>query len=198
MLDLNKDGKGDCHARDPCKFTDVVRFTKIDMKRIFDNQLDRGPALNILNIGGGTGLLSFLLWKAFGHHVDTCDIPSVAFQYDGHYPVMASFFGITKRHWFITNVTTASPPSWLGTYDVVLIYWSVFNKFWDPQGHKDFLMALLPHIAPGGLVHWESNNFPGATEYHSVTFRYPELIAIANESGRTIPFQRYKHEENNT
>lgn len=123
----------DCDSKHPCKFTNVLKYAASDMERAYDTRLDRGPARTILNIGGGSGMLSFLLWRVFGHQVDTCDIPTTSFHYDGHYPVMASYFGLTKRHWF---VSAKNPPNWLGTYDVVLIYLSVFNKKWKPEAHK--------------------------------------------------------------
>lgn len=157
------------------------------MERVYETKLDRGPARNILNIGGGSGMLSFLLWKVFGHQVDTCDIPSVHFKYDGHYPVMASFFGLTRRHWF---VTTNNPPSWLGTYDVVLIYLSVFNHKWNTDDYKEFLVSLMPHIAPGGFVRWHSNQFRGAKPYGESFLSYDDLVALAE--GQHIPFHRYK------
>lgn len=152
MLKENKE----CWMRNPCKYLNFTLFAQLDMKVIHFIQLDRGPSLNILNIGGATGLFSWFLWKFFGHSVDTSDILEMREGYDSHYPIVAGLLGVKRYRWRVEAYV--SPPNWLGVYDAIIINRSVFNYNWTTPEHDWFLASLLPHVTPKeGFIFWQSN-----------------------------------------
>lgn len=184
-------GPEKCVTEHPCKYTNVAHFAVVNMERLYNAKLDRGPSRNVLNIGSGSGILSYLLWKLFGHRVDSADISTTRENFDSHYPILASFFGVIRYNWRVTKYTP--PPSWMGVYDTILIYSSVFNKFWTEDEYHYFLASLLPHVAPDGWVFWHSNKYPGAAPFSERYYSHDDLHALAEKRNDLVQRRRNKN-----
>eukprot|EP01087_Luapelamoeba_hula_P009304 TRINITY_DN23_c2_g1_i1.p1 TRINITY_DN23_c2_g1~~TRINITY_DN23_c2_g1_i1.p1 ORF type:complete len:364 (+),score=28.14 TRINITY_DN23_c2_g1_i1:106-1197(+) len=170
LSDLREQWKklGDPMCKFMCKYLDSTQYVPLNMRRIIADGLERQPGRRILDISAGYGYLSWLLWRLFGHVVDSSDVKTkdyfnkgepVEDQKDYSNNAMPAFLGIPRREWFIKEFTPV--PSWLTMYDVIVMWQTVFNFKWtSPAQYNYFLASLAPHLNIGGVIIFHSNNFP--------------------------------------
>lgn len=150
-------------APDACdsKYTDLKRYLRINLRRIYRLGLDTASPLRILDIGSGAGFFSFLA-KEHGHSTHGIDLPEPAFYGD-----MFRAFGLTRTE---HTIQPQHPlPDLDQRFDLIVAFAICFHhNFPDgerqPWSAQDWLFFIddlrRNHAAPGARLYLEFHDYP--------------------------------------
>jgi SAM-dependent methyltransferase len=163
---------------DYAKYLDLDTFLPLNIRRVQDLNLHRGPPLDILDMGCGAGYFLFIA-QAQGHRGLGLDVAGI--------PVFDAMVELFKVRRIIYTVKAFEPMPDLGSkFDLITGFSTSFHGRQEHAwcwGAKewDFLMTdLKRHLKPEGRI------FFGLNPIHGDTYYTPEVLAVFAAHGADV------------
>ena len=147
------------------KYSRLPRYVELNLRRVYELDLHKGPPRSVLDIGAGAGFFLYL-GKRFGNEMLGFDCVA-----DDFYTGIHKSFAVDCRNLAVHAFTPL--PDFGRRFDLITAFAVCFHviedNFWTHEAWKFFIDDLLTNqLNPTGIIHLHLNDAPSGARAKTI------------------------------